>query len=251
MLRILVLFLIVVNGLVFAWSNGYLGALGLNPSSTQNEKHRLEEQIEPDRIVILPASSLSAPLQVKPTPAAAPAVPASNALLTPTTAPAPSNPTGAAPTTCLTAGIFNDKQTSLLKQTLATKLPTLGWRFEVTNTPARWIVYMGKYANTNERDVKKSQLDQIKVRYEVLTQGNLEPGLSLGSHTTQAAANQSLQQLIKQGVRTARVLQEFPEQKGQALVVSNLDNDARIKLTEIYATMATALANKPLQACKK
>ncbi|MEY4910942.1 MAG: hypothetical protein RL761_605, partial [Pseudomonadota bacterium] len=130
------------------------------------------------------------------------------------------------------------------------KLPDLHWRFDTVNVPARWIVYMGKYPNDNARDLKKKQLDQIKVRYEVLTEGNLEPGLSLGSHATQAAANQSLQQLFKQGVRTARVLQESPEQKAQTLVVPAIDDANRAKLNTVYATIAAQLANKALQACK-
>jgi hypothetical protein len=250
MLRLLVLFLIVANGLLYVWSSGYLDAWGVKSTSSQSEKHRLEEQIEPERIVILPPSSATAPLPVKTNPApttASTAAPAAAA----TQAQAAATLTSPAPTMCLTAGVFNDKQISLLKQTLATKLPTLGWRFEVTNVPAKWIVYMGKYANTKERDLKKSQLDQIKVRYELLNTGNLEPGLSLGSFATQAAANQSLQQLVKQGVRTARVLQESPEQKGQSLVVSNLDATARSQLDALYATMATPLSNKPLQPCKK
>jgi hypothetical protein len=109
---------------------------------------------------------------------------------------------------------------------------------------------MGKYANNDQRDLKKKQLDQIKVRYEVLTESNLEPGLSLGSHASQAVANQALQQLIKQGVRTARVLQEAPEQKGQLLIVPAIDDATRTKLNAVYANLASQLANKPLQACK-
>ena len=109
---------------------------------------------------------------------------------------------------------------------------------------------MGKYPNNNARDLKKKQLDQINVSYEVLTEGSLEPGLSLGSHATQAAANQALQQLFKQGVRTARVLQESSEQKAQTLVVPAVDDASRTKLNVAYATIANQLANKPLQICK-
>jgi hypothetical protein len=109
---------------------------------------------------------------------------------------------------------------------------------------------MGKYPNTAARDLKKSQLDQIKVRYEVLTEGSLEPGLSLGSHATQIAANLALQQLFKQGVRTARVLQESPEQKAQTLVVPAVDEIGRSKLNALYTTLIPQLSNKNLQICK-
>ena len=234
MLRLFALLLLIANGLFFTWSNGYLSSWGF-ASASKNESFRLNEQIDPDRIVI---KQKEAPLP--PT--------AANNLPAPAPTPAPT--ATPATTTCLTAGAFNDRQSTALMQVLSTELPDLRWRFDTVTVPARWIVYMGKYPSNAARELKKSQLDQIKVRYEVLTEGNLEPGLSLGSHATQAAANLSLQQLFKQGVRTARVLQESPEQKGQTLVVPAVDDINRSKLNAVYATIATQLANKPLQTCK-
>ncbi len=234
MLRLFALLLLIANGLFFAWSNGYLSSWGF-ASASKNESFRLNEQIDPDRIVI---KQKEAPLPLT----------AANNLPAPAPTPAPT--ATPATTTCLTAGAFNDRQSTALMQVLSTKLPDLRWRFDTVTVPARWIVYMGKYPSNAARELKKSQLDQIKVRYEVLTEGNLEPGLSLGSHATQAAANLSLQQLFKQGVRTARVLQESPEQKGQTLVVPAVDDINRSKLNAVYATIATQLANKPLQTCK-
>lgn len=225
MLRLTALLLLLANGLFFAWSNGYLTKWGL-ASSSKNESFRLKEQIEPQRIVI----------KSKDTPP--PLAHASPAALTVT------------PTVCLSAGVFNDKQSSALKQALNAKMPDLRWQFQETNVPARWIVYMGKYPNNAMRELKKSQLDQIKVRYEVLTEGSLEPGLSLGNHATQLAANQALQQLVKQGVRTARVLQESPEQKGQTLLIPAIDETSRGKLNTLYASLATQLESKSLQVCK-
>jgi hypothetical protein len=234
MLRFFLILLLVANGLFFAWSTGYLKQFGF-ASAAKNESFRLAEQIEPERVVIKNNDA---------TPAATAATPPSPTPVQTAT------DTIADATTCLTAGAFNDRQSTLLKQTLNTKLPDLRWRFDPVGVPARWIVYMGKYPNDNAREIKKKQLDQIKVRYEVLTEGNLEPGLSLGSHATQAAANQSLQQLVKEGVRTARVLQESPEQKAQALVVPAIDDAKRAKLDTVYATIAGQLANKALQVCK-
>jgi hypothetical protein len=227
MLRLFALLLLVANGLFFAWSSGLLSQWGF-ASSSKNESFRLKEQIEPERIAIKSKDVPQSPAPAN-TPQAA---------------------TSVTPTVCLNAGVFNDKQSAVVKQTLSTKLPDLRWRFEETNIPARWIVYMGKYPNNSMRDLKKSQLDQIKVRYEVLAEGSLEPGLSLGSHATQLAANQALQQLVKQGVRTARVLQESPDQKGQTLVVPAIDEASRGKLNTVYASLSAQLANKSLQVCK-
>lgn len=229
MLRLFALLLVVANGLFFAWSMGYLSPWGF-ASASKNESFRLNEQIEPERITIKQKE-----VPVAPTLAAVGITAQSSISVT---------------TTCLTAGPFNDRQSLVLKQTLTTKLPEIRWRFDTVNVPARWIVYMGKYPNNAARDLKKAQLDQIKVRYEVLSEGSLEPGLSLGSHATQAEANLALQQLFKQGVRTARVLQESPDQKGQTLVVPAADDINRSKLNAIYASLAIQLANKSLQVCK-
>ncbi len=248
MLRFLVVLLLVVNGFFYAWSNGYLNQWGWAAKS-QRETFRLNEQIEPERIVVRPNDKLA-----QTTSPEAISVTFQTAISAPPSAPAPATPTlvaaAATPTICLTAGAFNDRQSSAIKQTLDSKLPAVRWRFETANVPARWIVYMGKYANNNARDLKKSQLDQIKVPHELLTDSKLEPGLSLGSHATQALANQALQQLVKQGVRTARVLQESPEQKAQTLVVPAIDEANRTKLNLVYAGLASVLAGKSLQACK-
>lgn len=238
MLRLCVLLLLVANGLFFAWANGFLSQWGLAAPS-KNESFRLTEQIEPERIVIRPTGTST-------TPVSTPGAPTSMQ------APIVLNPiaTAATSTTCLTAGVFNDKQSGTLKQALYAQLPNIAWRFDTSNVPARWIVYMGQYANNNARDQKKTQLDQINVPYEALTEGKLEPGLSLGSHATQALANQALQKLVKQGVRTARVLQELPEQTGQNLVVPALDEANRAKLNTVYASLSSQFVGKPLQACK-
>ncbi len=246
LLRFFVFALLAANGLFYAWSHGRLSAWGL-AKPTQSEPYRITEQIEPERIVIRPVNNTATAPALTPTPAA-PTVTA--ALLA---SPSPTTPTPTrtpAPTSCLMAGVFDDKQSTALKQALDAKLPDLRWRFDTISLPARWIVYMGKYANSDQRDLKKKQLDQIKVHFEVLTEANLEPGLSLGSHTSQAAANQALQKLIKQGVRTARVLQETPEQKGQSLIVPAINDLNRAKLNTVYAALTTQLANKPLSACK-
>lgn len=244
LLRLFVFALLAANGLFYAWSHGHLSAWGL-AKPTQSEPYRITEQIEPERIVIRPVSNTAtAPAPAPSAPTVTAALLASPSPTTPTSTPAP------APTSCVMAGVFNDQQSTALKQALDAKLPDLRWRFDTLSLPARWIVYMGKYANNDQRDLKKKQLDQIKVHYEVLAEANLEPGLSLGSHTSQAAANQALQKLIKQGVRTARVLQETPEQRGQSLIIPAITDLNRAKLNTVYASLATQLANKPLSACK-
>jgi hypothetical protein len=109
---------------------------------------------------------------------------------------------------------------------------------------------MGKYPNNNARELKKAELNQIKVSYETLSESKLEPGLSLGNHASQAAANQALQSLAKKGVRTARVLQESPEQQGQTLIIPAVDSTELDNVNAVYAALSTQLSGKVLQACK-
>ena len=238
MLRFIVLLLLAVNGFFYAWSNGYLSQWGW-AAKFQRETFRLSEQIEPERIIIRPVNKAPPP---------APSMTATTTVA-PLSTQTVATPTAVA-TICLTAGAFNGGQSSAIKQALDSKLTNVRWRFETVNVPARWIVYMGKYANNTARDQKKTQLDQINVPYEALTEGELEPGLSLGSHATQALANQALQKLVRQGVRTARVLQELTEQTGQNLVVPALNEADRAKLNTVYASLSSQFVGKPLQACK-
>lgn len=236
MLRLFVLLLLLANGAYFAWSHDLLSNWGL-AAAPQSEPQRLTQQIEPGRIRIL--KNTDAPVQPK---VAANSVSVNSpSSVTPIAATTPTKPG-----MCLQAGVFNDKQSGVLRQALAANLPVGSWRLDATALPARWIVYMGKYPDNNTRDLKKSQLMKIKVPFAVLTEASLEPGLSLGSYASQDAANQALSRLFKQGVRTARVLQEQPGQMGFQLILPAVDESARTKLTALRAQ----LAGKPLLPCK-
>jgi hypothetical protein len=240
MLRLFVLILLLANGAYFAWSHDLLADWGLGPVS-QSEPQRLAQQIEPQRIQILKNTDASA------APKTTPIVNNPGTATVTSTSAAPSLPAQAMATSvCLQAGGFNEQQGTVLKQALAANLPAGTWRLDTMTLPARWIVYMGKYPDDKTRDLKKTQLNRIKVPFEPLTEKTLEPGLSLGRHDNQEAANQALNQLFKQGVRTARVLQEQPEHTGFQLVLPAVDPPLRAKL----ATMQTQLAGKLLLPCK-
>lgn len=240
MLRLLVLTLLLANGVYFAWSHDMLGSWGLG-IAPQSEPQRLEQQIEPQRIQLLKRADAVVP----PINTATANNPSAAAAAKATAAPNLTTDVKTA-SVCLQAGVFNDQQSTVLKQALAAKLPAGTWRLEASTLPARWIVYMGKYPDNKARDLKKSQLVKINVPFEPLAETALEPGISLGSHNNQEAANQALNRLFKQGVRTARVLQEQPGQTGFQLVLPAVDETLRAKLT----AMQTPFAGKPLLPCK-
>jgi hypothetical protein len=219
MLRLIVLALLLLNGLYFAWSHGLLLGLGFAPVQ-QTEPQRLGQQIRPEALTLLTAQELR---QTE----AAPRVTAT-------------------PTVCLQAGLFDAAQSALLRRTLASSLPAGSWVLDAAVAPARWIVYMGKYANAAELAKKRAQLTAMNLKLEPLNNPALGLGLSLGGFETQAAANEALDVLSRRGVRTARVVQERAEGRGNLLRVPAADETLRARLDELKP----ALAGQVLIPCR-
>lgn len=224
MLRALVLLLVLLNAVYLAWSQGLLASYGWAPSE-QTEPQRMSAQLQPESIQLLTAQELQQALAV-------PSAAASAA--------------SAVVVSCLRAGLFTDAQAASLKSALQVALPGGGWKLEPGTSPARWIVYMGKYASDDLLQRKKDELSGRSVAFYPLTNPQLEPGLSLGNFATQALATAALQEITKHGVRTAKVVQEKEAETGQYLVLSVADEAARNK---VLASLQAQLAGKALQAC--
>jgi hypothetical protein len=218
LLRFIVLALVLLNGLYFAWSQGLLLALGWAPTQ-QTEPHRLTQQIRPEALRLLSPQELRPP-EVVP-------------------------PVAAKPSACLQAGLFNEAQGDVLRRTLAQVLPAGSWQLEAAVAPARWIVFMGKYANAEELAKKRQQLASLNLKFEPLGNPALGLGLSLGGFETQEAANTALEAFSRRGVRTARVLQERAEERGLALQLPAVDEALKARLEELKP----ALAGKSLSPC--
>ena len=210
MLRLAVLVLLLGNGLYFAWSQGLLQSWGAAPTQ-QSEPQRLEQQIRPEA---RRADSAAAPVARGPE--------------------------------CLQAGLFDERQAVAVRQTLEPLLPPGSWSLDSGVEPPRWIIYMGKYLTPDAVNKKKAELRQIGVSFEGLSNAALEPGLSLGGFTSQGAAQQQLERLNQRGVRTARVIQEREEVRGQLLRLPQVDDTMRARLEEIR----TVLNGKPLRSCR-
>ncbi len=221
MLRLLVLLLLLANGLYFVWTQGLLRELGVGPV-VQTEPQRLTQQIKPEALIILSPEEARRIEAL----AAAPKAP---------------------PPECLEAGLFDTKQSAALRQTLDERLPTGSWSLLATVQPPRWIVYMGKFANADAATKKKAELKGRSVAFEALRNAALEPGISLGGYDTQTAANQALKELTQKGVRTAKVVQEKPEQRGDMLRLPAVDE----KLRPVVEGINEALGGKALKSCAK
>lgn len=207
MLRLLVLVLLLANGGYYAWSQGLLRDWGLAPTQP-SEPQRLQQQIKPELLRVLPASEARR---------------ADTAVL--------------AKAQCLLAGPLDEAQLAPVKQALQA-WPAGSWTLEPVAAPARWIVYMGPYAGAEQVARKKAELRQMGVAFEALADPALEPGLSLGQHASQAEADTQLQALAQKGVRSARVVEDRPPAHAQLLKLSAVDDSLRPRLDGLQPVLS-------------
>ena len=218
MLRLLALLLILANGVYFAWSEGMLRPYGFAPVQ-QREPYRLTQQVRPNAIrVLTPAEFKRVEAQVH---------------------------AEVVPKECLTAGPFDDAQAANLRRALESTLASGSWQFESVAVAARWIVYMGKFANAEALAKKQGELTAMKLAPQTLTNPDLEIGLSLGGFATQSEATAELNKLSLRGIRTAKVLLERQEGKQSQLKLPVVTPEMKAQLVDLKPS----LAGKPLHSC--
>ena len=238
MLRIALLILLLANAGYFAWSQGALTSLGWAPQQ-HSEPERLQQQLRPETLQLKsPAAAAGAPAAGAPAAAAAAAGVAATA---PTPAEAP--PAQDGPAQCLQAGIFDDDASDTLRRALVLQFPEGSWKLDAFTQPGRWMVYMGKFADNQALEKKRAELVARKLDHD-RAGGALEPGLSLGRFSSEEAATRELTQLVRQGVRSARVVQERPDKHGFVLRLPAATPALRAQLEALPAFGA-----KPLRAC--
>jgi len=211
-MRALLLALLLANLVFFAWSQGWLAGAGLEPV-TQREPQRLARQIHPEQVRVTPLSGAPA------TPASTPVPPPSahaSAASTPQAAPAatsaPASQAAAAqPTVCRQIGPFGAMQGAELAQAQAA-LAHAGLQPEVRTSPVppQWMVLLGPFPSQSAMRAALNEIAQqgrVKVFAPVVDRPRYEPGISLGVFSTEAAAQEQLQIVKKQGVQSARVVQ--------------------------------------------
>lgn len=218
MLRLLLLVLLLANGVYFAWTHGMLRDYGMAPAQ-QNEPQRVAQQIKPEAARVLSAGELKkVEAQVQ---------------------------ADLLPKECLQVGTFDEAQATSLRSALESTLPSGAWHLHSAQEPARWIVYMGKYATEQAQAKKRAELLKMEIKTEALNNPALEMGLSLGAFESQAAANAELARLTQRGIRTARVLQEREESTVFTLKLPALTEALKAQLEGIKP----ALEGKSLRRC--
>lgn len=217
MLRRVVLVLFAANLAWLAWAQGWLLPWGLAPAQ-QAEPHRLARQLQPQDLRVLTAAEAA---RIAESSASAPA------------------------RQCLASPPLDEATALALRRALAS-WPAGSWSLETAVEAGRWIVYMGKYPEAQALERKKAELRARGVAFESLGNPALEPGLSLGAHPSQDAANAQLEALANRGVRTARVVLERPELRGQSLRLPAVDAVLQARLDELQPL----LGGRPLRACR-
>ena len=154
-----------------------------------------------------------------------------------------SSPTPAARGVCLQAGALDEAQAEAWRRA-ARALPQGSWQLERSTTPARWMVYMGRFADNAVLAQRRAELKARNVAFDK-PGAALEPGLSLGRFTSEEAAQRALVTLSNQGVRTARVVEERPETSTYMLRLPLVDAGLQAQLD----ALRPALAGKPLRPC--
>lgn len=233
MLRALVALLLVANLAYFAWTQGHLGRLGMEPPQG-GEPQRLAQQIKPEAIRLLNGPKAEAPAPVAAVVQAAEQAPA------PTPSPTP------APTACYEATGFTPAQAELLRAELRLlNWDAEAWQLTEQRSAGRWIVYMGRYESAEQATRKKAELRALGVEYRDVSTPGLTPGLALGTYSSEEAARTALRQVEGSGVRTARVVQERPESLSHQLRLPAITEAQREQLTGLRE----AMAGKALQRC--
>jgi hypothetical protein len=227
MLRLFALVMLLANAGYFAWSQGHLRPLGWGPVE-QREPERLTQQLAADKLRLE---------GVAPTPAAT------------GTASAPA-PTAAPPVTEATScqvvpGLSAEQAGALTVALGGAGLDNSRWTQDESVLPERWIVYVGKFPSADLLNRKKTELRSLRVEFRDVNAPALQPGLALGTYSTEAAAQTALQELGRAGVRSAKVTKEREAQRLVAVRLPALTDAERSRLEPLVAQAA----GKPLASC--
>jgi hypothetical protein len=217
-LRFFVGLLLLANIAFYVWSQGWVDGLVGIKARGDREPERLAKQVRPESVRILTPQAVAA---------AASAAESSLA--------------------CLEAGPFDENTVAAAESTLRSVLPPGSWTRTTHQTPARWIIYMGRYGNREAQQKKEQELSRLKVPFEeVNSPPALDPGLSLGNFTSREAADAALQRLGDRGIHTGKVQEMAKASVQHMLRVARADAEMSAKVS---ALRGEALGGRGFAAC--
>jgi hypothetical protein len=230
MLRFLVVLLLALNVGYLAWTQKALAIFDLAPES-QQEPERLQRQIEPGSIKLYSAQE-AANLEAE---LAATKAKQSAETATPNAV-------------CLQSSPLTTAQLNLIKDSKLSPLtgwPTDAWQLQTVDTPERWMIYMGRFANEVALLKKEGELRKLSIEFTRMTEPPFSLGLSLGQFASQTQAIESLSALSRRGVRTAKTMQLNPASTAQVLRLMGVN----AALNEKIKAWPAPLQGIDLQTC--
>ncbi len=210
MLKILFGLLLLTNGGLYAFQQGWLGTW----SPASREPSRLTQQLNPGQLKLIPVS------------AARPASPSATSV---TEAPAEENLARADKISdvlaCTEIGNFDAVESKRFESQLASL--ALGERLtrRTIQESARHMVYMPPQADKDAAEKKAGELKRLGVNdFFVIQDGSaLQWGISLGIFKSEEAARNHLNALNQKGVRSARIGMHSPSASKFAFQLRGLD----------------------------
>jgi hypothetical protein len=191
MLRALVLLLLVANLLALGSAAGWLP--GPQPDD-QREPARLQRQLHPEALRVLPPEAASAALRT------------------------------ASASACLQAGPVGDAQWPEVERAMAqASVPPGRTSVTISERPGTWLLYMGPLAG-EALARKEAELRRRGLAFDPVAEPPaLAPGLSLGRFDSREAAQAGLEQLAAHQVRTARVVELAPASRQRVLRIERVE----------------------------
>jgi hypothetical protein len=191
MLRALVVVLLLANALALAAAFGMLDGLLGRRAAADREPERLQRQVRPELVTLLPPAAASAAL------AAASA--------------ASSTPSGAASAAvaalCLEAGPLPAAALAgAEKSLLAAGVPAGSWSTVAAERKGLYLIYMGRYEDEETLQRKLEEVRRRRIEVQPVRNADLQPGIEVGRFDDKAEAEAVLARLAQRGLRTARVL---------------------------------------------
>ena len=191
--------LVLLNLTLFAWYRGYLEPIW--PSG--REPQRLQQQIAPEKIRLLdpaPLTSTAPEVPGKPTVTTAVAT----AVATPA---APLPVLAAAPASCIELGNFSETEAARFETQLGALALNERLSRRTISEASSFMVMIPPLADKEAAERKSGELRRLEVKdfYVVQAEGELRYSISLGIFKTRAAAESHLAELVRKGVRSARV----------------------------------------------
>jgi hypothetical protein len=194
-----------------------------------HEPARMKNQLNPDRIRLLPATAASAPATVADAPAAA-ATPSGAAV---SAVPAAANTAGA----CIELASFTAAEAGRFEARMA----ELGLADRVSRrdvpTPSSYMVMIPPQGSREAADAKTEELRRLGITDTFIIQDNSPRrwGIALGTFRSDEAAQAHLAAMSRRGVRTARVEQFGTGPARIAIQLRGLDAAAEAQVTRARA----------------